>query len=63
MTPTGGGRAELMEAAHRFMRGMESSPTVTLAAVNLIAFGGGYELAMACDFRIAAESAASASPR
>jgi enoyl-CoA hydratase/3-hydroxyacyl-CoA dehydrogenase len=40
MDPGKEGR-ELVESAHRFMRGMEQSKTVTIAAVNSIAFGGG----------------------
>jgi len=35
---------------------MEASPLILIAAINGLCFGGGFEFALACDFRIAAES-------
>jgi enoyl-CoA hydratase/3-hydroxyacyl-CoA dehydrogenase len=56
------GGKELLETAHALFREFETEPVATIAAVNAIAYGGGCEMAMACDFRIAAEAAVFGQP-
>jgi enoyl-CoA hydratase / 3-hydroxyacyl-CoA dehydrogenase len=54
--------AELINSGHALLRELGQNRKSTVAAVNAIAFGGGCELSMACDFRVAADSAVFGQP-
>ncbi len=53
---------EMVDKGHALLRELGQSQVSTVAAVNAIAFGGGCELAMSCDARIAAQAAVFGQP-
>jgi len=51
------GERSFLERTHRVMNAIDSAPCTTIAVVHGVCFGGGFELALACDLILADKTA------